>query len=177
MSRLAMGARSGRHLRREVALQRDETLDRQVLFTGLLLAGAEADGAQLEGSGFSHKRLRNVLQIAHDLPAVARDLERSESEAGRFRIFKTQSNEALAAIAAGRLVMADEIVRFRSFREFKLTLKGNDLQVAPGPHVARALERTREAIYFGQISPQEARDFATSLALKYLNREDQSEPK
>ena len=155
-------------------VERDETLDRHVLFTGLLLAGTETDAAQLEGAGFSHKRLRNVLQIAHDLPSIARDLDQAGSEALRFRIFKAHSKEALAAMAAGGSGIAEEIVRFRSFREFKLPLKGNDLQVAPGPHVAKALERTREAVYFGQITPQEASAFATKLALKYLSREEQS---
>jgi tRNA nucleotidyltransferase (CCA-adding enzyme) len=155
-------------------VERDETLDRQVLFTGLLLSGDQADAAQLEGAGFSHKRLRNVLEIARDLPSLGRDLDEAGSEAVRFRIFKAQSKESLAAMAAERSGLAEEIVRFRSFREFKLPLKGNDLQVAPGPHVAKALERTREAVYFGQITPQEAQAFATSLALKYLSREEQS---
>jgi tRNA nucleotidyltransferase (CCA-adding enzyme) len=157
--------------------QRDETIDRHVLLTGLLLAGTEGDATALEGTGFSHKRLRSVLQIARDLPAVERDLEQAGSEALRFRIFKAQSKEALAVMAADRSGIAEEIVRFRSFREFSLPVKGNDLQVPPGPHVARALERTREAVWFGQITQQEAPAFATELALKYLSREEQSGPK
>ncbi len=157
--------------------QRDETIDRYALFTGLLLAGTEGDATMLEGTGFSHKRLRSVLQIARDLPAVERDLEQAGSEALRFRIFKAQSKEALAVMAADRSGIAEEIVRFRSFREFSLPVKGNDLQVPPGPHVARALERTREAVWFGQITQQEAPAFATKLALKYLSREEQSGPK
>lgn len=157
--------------------QGDETIDRHALFTGLLLAGTEGDATMLEGTGFSHKRLRSVLQIARDLPAVERDLEQAGSEALRFRIFKTQSKEALAVMAADRSGIAEEIVRFRSFREFSLPVKGNDLQVPPGPHVARALERTREAVWFGQITQQEAPAFATKLALKYLSREEQSGPK
>jgi len=159
------------------AAQGDETIDRHVLLTGLLLAGTEGDATQLEGAGFSHKRLRNVIQIARDLPAFERDLEQAGSEALRFRIFKAQSKEALAVMAADRSGIAEEIVRFRSFREFSLPVKGNDLQVPPGPHVARALERTREAVWFGQITQQEAPAFATKLALKYLSREEQSGPK
>jgi tRNA nucleotidyltransferase (CCA-adding enzyme) len=157
--------------------QRDETIDRHVLLAGLLLAGAEGDPTQLEGAGFSHKRLRSVLQIARDLPAVERDLEQAGSEALRFRIFKAQSKEALAVMAADCSGIAEEIMRFRSFREFSLSVKGNDLQVPPGPHVARALERTREAVWFGQITQQEAPAFATKLALKYLSREELSGPK
>jgi tRNA nucleotidyltransferase/poly(A) polymerase len=157
--------------------QRDETIDRHVLLTGLLLAGTEIDATQLEGAGFSQKRLRSVLQIAHDLPAVERDLDQAGSETLRFRIFRAQSKEALAVMAADRSGIAEEIVRFRSFREFSLSVKGNDLQVPPGPHVARALERTREAVYFGQITQPEALAFATKLALKYLSPEEQSGPK
>jgi tRNA nucleotidyltransferase (CCA-adding enzyme) len=163
--------------RSHAQMERDQTLDHHVLFTGVLLSGADADPGQFEGSGFSQKRLRSVLQIAHELPAIARDLDQVESEALRFRIFKTQSKEALAAIAADRSGIDEEIARFRSFRDFRLPIKGNELEVTPGPHVAKALERTREAVYFGQITPQEARAFATKLALKYLNREEQSDSK
>ena len=67
--------------------------------------------------------------------------------------------------------------RFREFQRFKLSLRGNDLEVPGGPHVARALERTREAVFNGEIPADQARSFARDLAIKYLSREQPSEPK
>ena len=51
------------------------------------------------------------------------------------------------------------------------TLRGNDLDVEPGPHVAKALERTREAVFTGEVAAEEARAFARQMALQYLDRE------
>ena len=53
------------------------SLDRYVLYTGVLLRGSDATAADLEGSGFSQKRARSVLQIARDLVALRKGAERS----------------------------------------------------------------------------------------------------
>jgi len=41
--------------------------------------------------------------------------------------------------------------------------------------VAKALERTRVAVFTGEIEPDQARTFAREMAIKYLNREQPSE--
>ena len=56
--------------------------------------------------------------------------------------------------------MPDEqpnVAKFQEFQSFKLPLRGNDLEVPLGPHVAKALERTREAVFTGEIPPAEAK--------------------
>jgi hypothetical protein len=63
------------------------------------------------------------------------------------------------------------VTRYREYRDFKLPLRGNDLDVEAGPHVAKALERAREAVFTGEVSADEARAFAREMALKYLNRQ------
>jgi len=63
------------------------------------------------------------------------------------------------------------VARYRAYREFKLPLRGNDLDLEPGPHVAKALERAREAVFTGEVSAEQARAFAREMALKYLNRQ------
>ena len=74
-----------------------------------------------------------------------------------------------------RMIVASElpserelIARYEDFQRFKLSLRGNDLEVPPGPHIARALERTREAVFTGEIPPDQARSFARDTAIKYL---------
>ena len=53
----------------------------------------------------------------------------------------------------------------------------HDLDLPVGPHIAKALERTREAVFVGEISAEEARSFAQRMAIKYLNREQVSDVK
>ena len=56
--------------------------------------------------------------------------------------------------------------------EPSLPLRGNDLEVPPGPHVAQALERTREAVFSGEIEATEARTFARRVAMEYFQKSE-----
>lgn len=141
-------------------------LDRYVLYTGILLRGTQPEAAQLEGSGLSQKRARGVLQIARDLDRFDRALSEAPSDRQRFRLLKTATPELLTLMHERR-----HVSRFQEYQQFKLPLRGNDLEVPGGPHVARALERTREAVFNGEIPADQARIFARDLAIKYLNHE------
>jgi tRNA nucleotidyltransferase/poly(A) polymerase len=158
-------------MRNEVVARPD--LDRYVLYTGALLRGSDARPETLEGSGFSQKRARSVLQIAHDVPRFQQALASAQSDRQRFRLFKSASPELLMVVAADKPGEIANVARFEEFRRFKLPLRGNDLEVPVGPHVARALERTREAVFTGEIAPEQARTFAREMAIKYLGREQQ----
>ncbi|MEA2165187.1 MAG: hypothetical protein QOK37_3314 [Thermoanaerobaculia bacterium] len=143
-------------------------LDRQVMYTGAILYG-NASPVDLEGSGFSQKRARNLIQIANELPRFLDALAEATSDHQRFRLFKHASAELLSIVAASTPDEQPHVARFQEFRSFKLPLRGNDLEVPLGPHVARALERTREAVFTGEIEHGEARTFAREMAIKYLN--------
>ena len=151
-------------------------LDRQVLYTAALLYG-NASPIELEGSGFSQKRARNVVQIANELPRFTDALAEATSERQRLRLLKVASPEMLSVLAA---TVPDEkpfVARYQEFRDFRISLRGNELEVPLGPHVARALERTREAVFTGEIAAEEARTFAREMAIKYLHREHTTETK
>ena len=150
-------------------------LDRYVLYTGALLRGMTPDPSLLEGSGFSQKRAKSVLQIARDMPRFEEALQDARSERQRFRLFKSVSPEVLRLIAAERPAESGHVARFEEFQKFRLALRGNDLEVPLGPHVAKALERTRVAVFTGEIQPDEARAFAREMAIKYLSRESHPE--
>ena len=148
-------------------LEKNPELDREVMYTAVLLLG-NASPLDLEGSGFSQKRARNVIQIANELPRFSDALAEATSDRQRFRILKHASPEMLSVMAA---TQPDPVARFHEFRKFELPLRGNDLEVPGGPHIAKALERTREAVFTGEIAPAEARTFAREMAIKYLDRE------
>jgi tRNA nucleotidyltransferase/poly(A) polymerase len=141
-------------------------LDRYVLYTSVMLYG-DASPIDLEGSGFSQKRARNVVHIANELPRFTDALADAKSERHRFRVLKHASPEMLSVIAATS-PGNETVARYNEYQNFKLALRGNDLEVPGGPHVAKALERTREAVFTGEIAPAEARTFARELAARYL---------
>jgi len=154
--------------RREVAS--DGELDHEVMYTAALLHG-NASPIDLEGSGFSQKRARNVMQIANELPRFSDALAEAKSDRHRFRLLKHASREMLSILAATAPEEQEHVARFHEYRDFKLPLRGTDLEVPLGPHVAKALERTKEAVFTGEIEVSQARTFAREMAIKYLDRE------
>ena len=148
----------------------DSQLDRYVLYTAALLHG-NASPVDLEGSGFSQKRARNVMQVGNEIPRFVDALSEATSDRQRFRLLKAATPETLAVIAATAPEQQPYVTRYREYRDFKLPLRGNELEVEPGPHVAKALERAREAVFTGEVGADDARTFAREMALKYLNRE------
>ncbi|HKR64811.1 MAG TPA: hypothetical protein VJZ00_13850 [Thermoanaerobaculia bacterium] len=152
-------------VREEIAHNAD--LDRYVLYTGMLLRG-DASPIDFEGSGFSQKRARAVVEIANDLARVKDSLAAAREERDRFRIYRDISPEMLTVIASERPEEVPHIRRYHDFENFKLPLRGNDLEVPGGPHVAKALEQTREAVFNGRIAPEEARSYAREVARRLL---------
>ena len=141
------------------------------MFTAALLHG-NASPLDLEGSGFSQKRTRNVIQIANELPRFREGLAEANDDRQRFRLLRNASAEALSTLAATAPNEGNNIARFNEYERFRLPLRGNDLEVPPGPHVAQALERTREAVFSGEIEASDARTFARRVALEYLQRDE-----
>ncbi|HEY4641244.1 MAG TPA: hypothetical protein VII75_07850 [Thermoanaerobaculia bacterium] len=155
--------------------EHDPSLDRYVLYTGILLRGDLEAIARLEGSGFSQKRARNTLHIVYDLERFVEALSSARTERQRFRLYKSATPEMRSLIGMHQPDEAPRLARFEEFQSFKLPLRGNDLEVPGGPHVAKALERTREAVFNGEIAADDARTFARQIALKYL-KEQRPEP-
>ncbi|HYI10849.1 MAG TPA: hypothetical protein VEK57_17445 [Thermoanaerobaculia bacterium] len=166
------GRRIGGELRERLdmihdQLARNEDLDRYVLYTGAMLRG-DASPIDFEGSGFSQKRARAVVEIANDLPRVEEALGAANSDRERFHIYRSVSPEMLTVIATEKPDEQQHIQRYHDFENFRLPLRGNDLEVPGGPHVARALEQTREAVFSGEIPPEEARSYAKKVARELL---------
>ncbi|HVE73133.1 MAG TPA: hypothetical protein VNI54_17330 [Thermoanaerobaculia bacterium] len=141
--------------------------DRYVLYTGALLQG-DASPIDFEGSGFSQKRARAVVEIANELPRVLESLANARDDRERFSVYRGVSQEMLLLVAAERPDERQHIQRFAEFENFRLPLRGNDLEVPGGPHVAKALERTREAVFSGEIPAEQARSYAREVARRLL---------
>jgi hypothetical protein len=149
-------------------LAQSEELDRYVLYTGALLRG-DASPIDFEGSGFSQKRARAIVEIANDVPRLEEALGAANGERDRFRIYRSVSPEMLTVIASEVPEETIHIQRYRDYEKFKLPLRGNDLEVPGGPHVAQALEQTRQAVFSGEIPPEEARSYAKQVVRKLMD--------
>jgi tRNA nucleotidyltransferase (CCA-adding enzyme) len=150
-------------------LAQNPDLDRDVLYVGALLRG-DASPVDFEGSGFSQKRARAVVEIANEVPRLEEELGAADGEQARFRIYRSVSPEMLTVIASEVPEETPRIQRYRDYENFKLPLRGNDLEVPGGPHVAQALEQTREAVFRGEITPEQARSYAKQVVRKLLER-------
>jgi tRNA nucleotidyltransferase (CCA-adding enzyme) len=153
-------------------LAQSEDLDRYVLYTGALLRG-DASPIDFEGSGFSQRRARAIVEIANDVPRLEEALGAANGERDRFRIYRTVSPEMLTVIASEVPEEMIHIQRYRDYEKFKLPLRGNDLEVPGGPHVAQALEQTRQAVFSGEIPPEEARSYAKQVVRKLMDGANQ----
>lgn len=151
----------------QAQLAENPDLDRHVLYTGALLRG-DASPVDFEGSGFSQKRARAVVEIANELPRVEEALGAARDDRERFRIYRGVSPEMLVALASEMPQELPHIRRYRDFENFRLPLRGNDLEVPNGPHIAEALEETRAAVFNGEIAPDEARSYAKKIARELL---------
>ncbi len=142
-------------------------LDHYVLYTGTLLRG-DASPIDFEGSGFTQKRARAVVEIANELPRVIESLANAGEDRERFRIYRSVTPEMLALIAAERPEEREHLQRFVEYENFRLPLRGNDLEVPGGPHIAKALEQTREAVFTGEIPAEQARSYAKAVAKRLM---------
>ena len=87
------------HLGLKQQIEANPALDRYVLYTSALLYG-DASPIELEGSGFSQKRARNIVQIANEVPRFTDALADAKTERHRFRVLRHASPEMLSVIAA-----------------------------------------------------------------------------
>ncbi|HEX8410233.1 MAG TPA: hypothetical protein VF883_15320 [Thermoanaerobaculia bacterium] len=149
------------------ALAANPEADRYVLYTGALLRG-DASPIDFEGSGFSQRRARTVVELANELPRVLEALESATDDRERFAIYRSVTPEMLVLVAAERPEERTNLQRFHEFESFRLPLRGNDLEVPGGPHVAQALEQTREAVFSGAIPAEQAKTYARQVARRLL---------
>jgi len=149
------------------ALAANPEADRYVLYTGALLRG-DASPIDFEGSGFSQRRARTVVELANELPRVLEALESATDDRGRFATYRSVTPEMLVLVAAERPEERANLQRFHEFESFRIPLRGNDLEVPGGPHVALALEETREAVFSGAIPAEQAKTYARQVAKRLL---------
>lgn len=145
--------------------------DREVIYSGVLLGDASHPGESLEGSGFSKARARRAATLMNDARLLADGLERAATPLKQLRLAAQAGDETRVVAGAISDDAARTLRGFAGYRQVALGFRGDELGLPAGPHIARALEAAREAVFLEVIPPAEARTFARSIGLKYLNGE------
>ncbi|MEO8216250.1 MAG: hypothetical protein ABI718_04120 [Acidobacteriota bacterium] len=139
--------------------------DRKIVYAAALLAGRGDIFAALPGSGFSNRE--NELLVK--LTGGAEDLCTALGATDFYDPCRMSSEAALLFLASRGERCAEAVARCRAYKEVTLGFSGAELEVEPGPHIGRAMEETRRALFNGSITSGEAEGFARSLALQYLS--------
>ncbi len=153
-----------------------ERIDREVTYVGILTERAEQPGRSLEGAGFSNSRTNKTVTLVDDARLLAGQLEQARTPVEQLRLCARASDETRAVASAMSEAAAAKIRQFRDYPRLALGFRGDELGLPAGPHIARALEATREAVYLELVPPEKARAFARRAGLKYLDAGNEEDP-
>jgi len=160
MNRLLLGVQK--------AIASGRIFDRPVAFMAILLSGCAAPENVLRGAGFADKRIKSVLDLIRLTEPLVGTLATLETDRQRFRALTSSTEEQLVLLEAEDSRLESLLERYRMFLHTDLGIRGDELGVTGGPHIARALEATREAVFWGDVPANEAREYASRLARSYL---------
>jgi tRNA nucleotidyltransferase/poly(A) polymerase len=158
-----------RHAGRQLSLAAG--IDREVVFAGVLLEGAAQPDRTLEGAGFSVARKKKAVALVDDARLLSRQLAEANTAREGLRLCARASDEVKVVAAAVSDHAKGLILRFAGYEKLALGFRGDELELPPGPHIARALEAAREAVFLDLIPPGEALAFARNIGLQYLRDE------
>lgn len=146
-------------------------LDREVVWTAVLVGSSSGPAAALDGSGFSQTRARKAVALMHEAARLVSGIEETPDPLARLRLCAKAGPETAVLASALSDAAAATIHQFRDYAQTDLGIRGDQLGLPYGPHIARALESAREALYLGRITRAEALDFARRAGLQYLKGE------
>lgn len=133
----------------------------------LAILGVDQGPERFRGSGLTAGQIDAVNTSATEASRLSSQArERSEREA--FELLRRGSPETLVVAAVLDPAIEPLVARFGEYSNLQIGVRGSQLGVPPGPHIGRALEATRAALFFGDIAPAEAADFARRAAQEYL---------
>lgn len=142
--------------------------DAAVTFLAVLLESRPLRKELAAGSGLTRIQLEKIQSIGEALPDFGHKLREAGSEGQRFDLCRDVPHELILLCAAQDPDLEAMVGRYLEYRSLELGVRGDELEVPSGPHIGRALERTRKALFFGEITRAEARAFARRVALEYL---------
>ncbi|HVT45504.1 MAG TPA: hypothetical protein VMT00_14080 [Thermoanaerobaculia bacterium] len=143
-------------------------IDRQIAFLAMLLRTSTSPSTALDGSGVSARRREQIIAIAASVDDLVTQAVRPATDRERLPLIRSTPIEAAVVAAALDERAEPFLASLRRYRELGPAVRGDELGVPLGAHVGLALQRTRDAIFLGDIEPSDAVTFARSLALQYL---------
>lgn len=147
-------------------LELTTSVDARIILLGALTRGCPA--MTFDSMPFDRPSITRIRAIADRAPTLAESLRHIESPLEQYDVCDASSREerTLAALEDPRI--ADTVARFDDAISAGRAIRGDELGVAPGPWIGRAIRDATREVFAGGIEPGDAPSFARRLALQYL---------
>lgn len=149
------------------------SLDRDVLFLAVVLRNREP-GARVEGSGLGRDRLETLKRLIFEEDDFILRLVNAPGPRAQFVMCEREPPELLALASTDDRRARDIIEAFRQYQAMDIGVRGDELELPSGPHIAHGLREARFARWEGTIAAADERGFARTAALQYLSDANKS---
>jgi len=144
------------------------SLDRDILFLAVILRNREP-GSRLEGSGLARTRTEVLSRLTFQEDDFIHALITGPGFREQFLMCERESAEMLALAWTDDPRAREIIDAFRQFQALEIGVRGDELELPPGAHIAHGLREARFARWEGTLDAADERAFARSAALQYLS--------
>lgn len=155
-------------LRRLMEDHNPASLDRDVLFLAVLLRNREP-GSRLEGSGLGRDRVETLSRLIFHEDDFIHGLVTAPGPRAQFLICEREPAELLALASTDDQRARRIVDAFRQYEATEIGVRGDELELPPGPHIAHGLREARFARWEGTLEAADERLFARNAALQYLS--------
>ena len=145
--------------------------DRLTLFVGALAAGSSNHDALSIRLSFPTKVMHDAFELFPRAHSIRDQITPTTGDRETLDLVSSDSPEVLALIALAQPDPVSFHRRWSSYRHYNPGVRGDELGLAPGPHIGHAIEQTKAALFLGEIDDSDAISFATNEALKYLGNQ------
>lgn len=144
------------------------SLDRDILFLAVLFRNRQP-GARLEGSGLGQDRVDRLTRLIFEEDDFLHRLVTAPGPRAQFLLCEREPAELLALASIDDQRARGIVELFRQYQATEISVRGNELGLPPGPHIAHGLREARFGRWEGTLKAADERAFARTAALQYLN--------
>jgi len=154
-------------LRRLIEDHDPVSLDRDLLFLAVLLRNREPE-VRLDGSGIGKARLETLSRLIFSEDDFIQRLVSAKEPRAQFLLCEQAPPELLALASSDDLRARNIVHAFREYQATEIAVRGDQLDLPPGPHIAHGLREARLARWQGTLRAVDEQTFARNAALQYL---------
>ena len=143
-------------------------LDRDILLLAVLFRNRQP-GSRLEGSGIGQDRVHKLSRLIFEEEGFIQRLITVPDPRAQFLLCEREPVEMLVLASIDDQQARGIVEAFRQYQATEIGVRGDELDLPPGPHIAHGLRETRFARWEGTLEAKDERTFARTAALQYLD--------